>query len=46
MSQSEMSTDNESTGIRAAMVYHYAVASTVDRTEELRGYTVNDWMPL
>ena len=28
------STDNESDGIRAAMVYHYAVAGTVDHTEE------------
>jgi ectoine hydroxylase-related dioxygenase (phytanoyl-CoA dioxygenase family) len=40
------STDNESDGIRAAMVYHYARAGTVDRTEEIRGYTVNDWMPV
>jgi ectoine hydroxylase-related dioxygenase (phytanoyl-CoA dioxygenase family) len=40
------STDNESNGIRAAMVYHYAGADTVDRTEELRGYTVNDWVPV
>ena len=28
------STDNESDGIRAAMVYHYAAAGTVDHTEE------------
>ena len=28
------STDNESDGIRAAMVYHYAAAGTVDRTVE------------
>jgi hypothetical protein len=26
------STDNESTGARAAMVYHYAQAGTIDRT--------------
>ena len=40
------STDNTSSGIRAAMVYHYAPATTVDHTEEQRGYTVNDWMPV
>jgi ectoine hydroxylase-related dioxygenase (phytanoyl-CoA dioxygenase family) len=40
------STDNTSSGIRAAMVYHYARATTVDHTEEERGYTVNDWMPV
>jgi hypothetical protein len=40
------STDNTSAGIRAAMVYHYAPATTVDHTEEQRGYTVNDWMPV
>jgi hypothetical protein len=40
------STDNVSAGIRAAMVFHYAAASTVDHTEEQRGYTVNDWMPV
>jgi ectoine hydroxylase-related dioxygenase (phytanoyl-CoA dioxygenase family) len=39
------STDNETDGFRAAMVYHYARAGTRDRTEELKGYTVNDWMP-
>ena len=38
------STDNESDGIRAAMVYHYAVAGTVDHTEEYFP-TVNDWVP-
>jgi ectoine hydroxylase-related dioxygenase (phytanoyl-CoA dioxygenase family) len=38
------STDNLSEGIRAAMVYHYARAGSVDHTEEIRGYTVNDWM--
>ena len=27
------------------MVYHYARAGTRDRTEELRGYTINDWLP-
>ena len=40
------STDNESAGIRAAMVYHYARAGTVDPTEKIKGYTVNDWMPV
>jgi ectoine hydroxylase-related dioxygenase (phytanoyl-CoA dioxygenase family) len=42
------STDNESTGIRAAMVFHVAPAGTVDRTDEVRGYPspVNDWVPL
>jgi ectoine hydroxylase-related dioxygenase (phytanoyl-CoA dioxygenase family) len=40
------STDNHSEGIRAAMVYHFARAATVDRTEEVRGYTVNDWVPV
>jgi hypothetical protein len=40
------STDNRSEAIRAAMVYHYAAATTVDHTEERRGYTVNDWMPV
>ena len=39
------STDNRSPGRRAAMVFHLAAAGTVDRTVELRGYTVNDWMP-
>jgi phytanoyl-CoA hydroxylase len=40
------STDNESIGIRAAMVYHYAAAGTVDRSQELYGYCINDWMPV
>jgi phytanoyl-CoA hydroxylase len=42
------STDNTSSGIRAAMVFHVAAAGTVDRTEEVRGYQspVNDWVPL
>jgi phytanoyl-CoA hydroxylase len=40
------STDNETDGIRAAMVYHYALAGSVDHTEQLRGYTINDWMPV
>jgi ectoine hydroxylase-related dioxygenase (phytanoyl-CoA dioxygenase family) len=40
------STDNVSAGLRAAMVFHFAAAGTVDRTEELRGYTVNDWLPV
>jgi phytanoyl-CoA hydroxylase len=40
------STDNESQGIRAAMVYHYAAAGTVDHTKQIQGYTINDWMPV
>jgi hypothetical protein len=40
------STDNVSESRRAAMVFHFAAAGTVDRTEELRGYTVNDWLPV
>ena len=40
------STDNTSASLRAAMVYHYARHGTVDRTEQLRGYTVNDWIPM
>lgn len=38
------STDNVSSGIRGAMVYHYAAAGTVDHTMDTKGYTVNDWM--
>jgi phytanoyl-CoA hydroxylase len=38
------STDNESSDIRAAMVYHYAAAGTLDRTEEYFP-SVNDWVP-
>ncbi len=38
------SRDNESGGIRAAMVYHYAAAGTVDHSEEYFP-TVNDWVP-
>jgi phytanoyl-CoA hydroxylase len=38
------STDNKSEGIRAAMVYHYAAAGTVDHTEEYFP-SVNDWVP-
>jgi phytanoyl-CoA hydroxylase len=42
------STDNLSTGIRAAMVFHFAPADTRDLTEETLGRPspVNDWMPL
>jgi ectoine hydroxylase-related dioxygenase (phytanoyl-CoA dioxygenase family) len=40
------STDNASSGLRAAMVYHYAPTGTRDRTEEVRGYTVNDWIEI
>jgi phytanoyl-CoA hydroxylase len=41
------STDNESDGIRAAMVFHFAAAGTVDRTEEWMGRPspVNLWVP-
>ena len=35
------STDNVSAGIRAAMVYHYAAAGTV----ETKPVVVNDWVP-
>ena len=38
------STDNESAGIRAAMVYHYAAAGTLDHTEEYFP-PINDWVP-
>jgi phytanoyl-CoA hydroxylase len=38
------STDNESDGIRGAMVYHYAAAGTVDHSEEYFP-TLNDWVP-
>jgi phytanoyl-CoA hydroxylase len=40
------STDNQSSRRRAAMVYHYARAGTVDHTIEKRGYSINDWMPV
>jgi ectoine hydroxylase-related dioxygenase (phytanoyl-CoA dioxygenase family) len=40
------STDNEADRLRAAMVYHYAPTATIDRTEELKGYTINDWIPV
>jgi phytanoyl-CoA hydroxylase len=38
------STDNVSDGIRAAMVYHYAATGTLDRSQEVFGYSVNDWL--
>jgi ectoine hydroxylase-related dioxygenase (phytanoyl-CoA dioxygenase family) len=38
------SRDNESDGFRAAMVYHYAAAGTVDHSEEYFP-SVNDWVP-
>lgn len=41
-----LSTDNVSAGLRAAMVYHYAPTGTIDRTEEIRGFTLNDWIDL
>ncbi len=37
------STDNESRGIRAAMVYHSAAGATIDHTEEYFP-SVNDWV--
>jgi len=40
------STDNLSRGMRAAMVYHYGEAGTVDATLERKGYTINDWLPV
>ena len=40
------STDNRSLGMRAAMVYHYGQAGTVDRTLEFRPTTLNDWLPV
>ena len=40
------STDNRSRGMRAAMVYHYGQAGTVDRTLEFRPHTLNDWLPV
>jgi phytanoyl-CoA hydroxylase len=39
------STDNVSNGIRGAMVYHYAATGTIDRSQETRGFSINDWMP-
>jgi hypothetical protein len=38
------STDNQSAGLRAAMVYHLAQAGTVDR--DARPVPINDWMPV
>ena len=38
--------DNTSDRRRAAMVYHYAPAGTVDHTVDQRGYTINDWVPV
>jgi hypothetical protein len=38
------STDNESDGMRAAMVYHYAAAGTVDHTDKFFP-SINDWVP-
>ena len=40
------STDNGSSGMRAAMVYHYGEAGTVDRTLDFRPHTLNDWLPV
>jgi phytanoyl-CoA hydroxylase len=38
------STDNESAGMRCAMVYHYAAAGTVDHTDEFFP-SFNNWAP-
>lgn len=38
------SMDNESDAMRAAMVYHYATAGTVDHTEEFFP-SLNEWVP-
>lgn len=42
------STDNDSDGIRAAMVFHFAAAGTEDRTAEVLGAPslVHDWVPV
>jgi phytanoyl-CoA hydroxylase len=40
------STDNRSDGMRAAMVYHYGEAGTVDHTLRFRPATLNDWLPV
>jgi hypothetical protein len=42
------STDNDSDGKRAAMVYHYGEAGTVDHSEEKFGIVPPniDWMPV
>ncbi|MGZ4715062.1 MAG: phytanoyl-CoA dioxygenase family protein [Acidimicrobiales bacterium] len=38
--------DNTGAGARAAMVFHFAAAGTVDHTERLRGYAIHDWLPV
>jgi phytanoyl-CoA hydroxylase len=40
------SRDNTSNRRRAAMVYHYARAGTIDHTVEQHGYSINDWAPV
>jgi ectoine hydroxylase-related dioxygenase (phytanoyl-CoA dioxygenase family) len=42
------STDNESDDLRAAMVYHFASADTVDQSQEKLGFVPPniDWMPV
>ncbi|HTO54992.1 MAG TPA: phytanoyl-CoA dioxygenase family protein [Myxococcota bacterium] len=40
------STDNRSESLRAAMVYHYGEAGTVDHTLRFRDFTLNDWLPV
>jgi ectoine hydroxylase-related dioxygenase (phytanoyl-CoA dioxygenase family) len=40
------STDNQTDGIRAAMVYHYAATGTLDHSQDAFGYSINDWLPV
>ena len=44
--QMHRSTDNTDDRIRAAMVYHFAPAGTIDHSEELFGFVLNDWIPM
>jgi hypothetical protein len=32
--------------MRAAMVYHYGEAGTIDHTLRVRDFTLNDWLPV
>jgi len=43
-----MSTDNESDDLRAAMVYHYAHAATIDHSEAVYGHKPanQEWVPV
>lgn len=40
------STANVSEGLRAAMVYHYAATGTLDHSQAVFGYSINDWVPI